>query len=174
MSELTKTHFRKFFKSSSLNDSHFNVSADTVVKIIRHQVVTLETANGKDPYPCVILEGYDLPLRLNSGMHKCCAKACGSKFIEDWAGKFISIWVEKGVRAFGDVHDVPRVRPVAPRISPVATVDQVAQVVVSLKIAGEDLSEYCKKAGLKDIKEIRQDKAMAVINHVKKMNSGGK
>ena len=47
---------------------------------------------------------------------KNCKTALRSPYIEDWAGKQIAVYVEKGLKAFGGVHDVLRVRPVAPRV----------------------------------------------------------
>jgi len=62
------------------------------------------------------LVGHNKPFRTNATICKAIEKALKSQFPVDWVGKSISIYIEKGVRAFGESHNVPRVRTVAPRV----------------------------------------------------------
>lgn len=113
---MNNQHYKDFFNRSTLQDNAFDDSKDTVVTIANVQETELTTKNGEENYLCAFLEGYDKPLRLNVTMSKSITKALGSPIITDWVGKSISIYIEKGLRAFGDVHNVPRVRSVAPRV----------------------------------------------------------
>ena len=63
------------------------------------------------------------PMICNTTNAKAITKAHGTPYIEEWAGKSITIYVAK-VKAFGDTVDALRVRPVAPRVGkPVLTPD---------------------------------------------------
>ena len=42
--------------------------------------------------------------------------ACGTPFIEKWIGKQVCVYVEKNVKAFGQVTDALRIKPVPKRL----------------------------------------------------------
>jgi len=113
---MSKTHYKDFFKSNVLTDGDFNYDSDTVVTIIRVQDIELETREGKQITTCLLLDGFHKPMKAPNIVLKNCKTALRSPYIEDWAGKQIAVYVEKGLKAFGGVHDVLRVRPVAPRV----------------------------------------------------------
>lgn len=111
-----KTHYKDFFKSNVLTDGDFNYDQDTVATIVQVADVELETRDGKQMTTCLILDGYGKPMKAPNVVLKNCKTALRSPYIEDWVGKQVSIYVEKGLKAFGGVHDVLRVRPYAPRV----------------------------------------------------------
>ena len=116
MSNEGKTHYKSFFNSTFLNDGDFDSSRDTVCTIARVVQVEDETRDGKQMFNAVLLEGYSKPMKAPNEVLKAIKKALNAEFVEDWQGKQISVYILKGLRAFGGVHDVPRIRPVAPRI----------------------------------------------------------
>lgn len=111
-----KTHYKDFFKSNVLTDGDFNYDQDTVATILRVQDIELETREGKQMTTCLLLDGYPKPMKAPNIVLKNCKTALKSPFVQDWEGKQIAVYVEKGLRAFGGIHDVLRVRPVAPRV----------------------------------------------------------
>lgn len=111
-----KTHYKDFFKSNVLTDGDFNYDQDTVATIVQVADVELDTRDGKQMTTCIILDGYGKPMKAPNVVLKNCKTALKSPYIEDWVGKQVSIYVEKGLKAFGGVHDVLRVRPYAPRV----------------------------------------------------------
>ncbi len=113
---MSKTHYKDFFKSNVLTDGDFNFDQDTVVTIAQVADVELETREGKQMTTCLILDGYGKPMKAPNIVLKNCKTALRSPYIEDWVGKQVAIYVEKGLKAFGGVHDVLRVRPYAPRV----------------------------------------------------------
>jgi hypothetical protein len=117
MSDQQKTHYKSFFNSTFLNDGDFDTERDTVCVVSKVIQVEDETRDGKQVFNAIMLEGYSKPMKAPNEVLKALKKALGSPFVEDWQGKHISIYILKGLRAFGAVHDVPRVRPVAPRIN---------------------------------------------------------
>ena len=111
-----KTHYKDFFKSNVLTDGDFNYDQDTVATIIRVQDIELETREGKQMTTCLLLDGYPKPMKAPNIVLKNCKTAFKTPYVEEWEGRQIAVYVEKGLRAFGGVHDVLRVRPVAPRV----------------------------------------------------------
>ena len=85
-------------------------------------VLTIERVKGeeiqgkeKDKYrrPVVFFKGKKKGLVLNKGMGKAISGMYG-RFMKSWVGKQIAIFTTQE-RAFGEVHDVIRVRPVVPK-----------------------------------------------------------
>lgn len=56
------------------------------------------------------------PMILNVAKAKSITAATGSKFIEDWIGKRITLYIDDKVRAFGEIVSAVRVRNKAPII----------------------------------------------------------
>jgi len=114
---MNKTHYKDFFKSNTLQDNAFDPERDTIVTITAVNEQKLMTKDGPQNHLCAMLDGYEKPLRINKTIAKNIAKALGTPDVTRWKGGVISIYIEKGLKAFGEVHDVPRVRPLPPRIN---------------------------------------------------------
>ena len=110
-------HWKNYFQQSTLQDNNFNEKSDTIVTITSVQMQELQTAEGKQMHLCAMLAGFDKPLRINKTIAKNMSKALQSNDPQSWVGKQVSIYVQKGLKAFGQVFDVPRVRPIAPRVN---------------------------------------------------------
>lgn len=115
-SKMSKTHYKSFFNSTFLNDGDFDTERDTICLIESVIRVDDETRDGKQTFTAIKFNGYEKPMKAPNEVMKAIKKALGSPFIEDWQGKYVSVYILKNLRAFGAVHDVPRVRPVAPRV----------------------------------------------------------
>jgi hypothetical protein len=110
-----KTHWRKLTNPDYIGAYSLMVgetSPDIVVTIesVSREIVT-GTDGKKEECTVARLKGQK-PFILNSTNQKTISKALGSPFIEDWVGKSITLYVAK-VKAFGEVVDALRVRPVA-------------------------------------------------------------
>lgn len=55
------------------------------------------------------------PLILNVGHCELIEKFTGSRYIEDWQGQQIQLWVKLNEKAFGELIDAVRIRPEPPR-----------------------------------------------------------
>jgi len=114
---MSKTHYKSFFNSTFLNDGDFDTERDTVCVIEKVIQVEDETRDGKQVFNAIKLQGYNKPMKAPNEVLKAVKRALNSPFVEDWQGKHVSVYILKNLRAFGGVHDVPRIRPVAPRIN---------------------------------------------------------
>jgi len=160
-------HYKDYFKSSALNDSDFTGDKDTTVMIKSIQEMTLQTKDGEKVYLCAMLEGHDKPFRLNSTICKNIKKAHKTPIIDYWVGKYIAVYVQKDLKAFGELHDVLRVRPVAPKppvISPPATPEQIKSIRDGFAKMNKDEKEYCGQAKIAKLEDLNQERAIKVIN----------
>jgi len=113
---MSKTHYKSFFNSTFLNDGDFDTERDTVCLIEKVIQVEDETRDGKHVFNAIKLKGYDKPMKAPKEVCKAVKKALNSPYVEDWQGNYVSVYILKNLRAFGGDHDVPRIRPVAPRV----------------------------------------------------------
>lgn len=103
MSEEHKTHYRKAFDSPYLSSADI---VDPVVLTIRKVVLEVDrTKKTKDEFnTCHWVErelrpGEALkPMILNATNSKFLAQMTGSKWIDDWAGHSVTVWVDNNVR----------------------------------------------------------------------------
>ncbi len=114
---MKQDHYKNYFEQSTLQDNNFDTVNDTIVTIQSVQMQELQTQEGKQMYLCATLASFDKPLRINKTIAKSIAKALKTNDPQEWAGKQVSIYIQKGLKAFGQLHDVPRVRPIAPRVN---------------------------------------------------------
>ena len=164
-----KRHYKDYFESSVLNDGDFDRDKDVVVKILKAQDMKIKTRDGDLVTLCAMLEGFTLPFRINSTVGKSISKALKTPYPDDWAGQHISVYVLRDLRAFGDVHDVPRVRPVAPRVQVAGpiTSEQIGFIRTGFERIKQDEKEYCTKAKINKLEDLKTDKAIKIINWLK-------
>jgi hypothetical protein len=114
MSE-TLTHWKKLTNPDYLGAYALNPGEDLVATI---KSVANETVTGTDgkKETCLVMRFCEdiKPMVLNATNSKTITKLLKTPYIEYWAGRKIQIYVEKGVKAFGDVVDALRIRPFLP------------------------------------------------------------
>jgi len=164
-----KRHYKDYFESSVLNNGDFDNDNDTIVKILSAQDMKIKTRDGDIITLCAMLEGYKLPFRVNATVAKNIHKALKTPYPEDWPGKHITVYILKNLVAFGDSHDVPRVRPVAPRVQVIAPInsEQIGIIRSGFERTKQDEKEYCTKAGINKLEDLKTDKAIKIINWLK-------
>ena len=127
---MEKTHWKKLTNPDYLGAYALDEGAEPVltIKAVRKEMVT--GADGKKE-ECIVAHWTNpgvKPMILNATNCKTITKLLRTPYIEEWAGHSIQIRVEQ-VRAFGDVVDALRVKPVLPtkgaaqKTAPVACAD---------------------------------------------------
>lgn len=110
-----KTHWKKLTNPDYLGAYDFQPDEERIVQIAS---VSREMVTGPDgkKEECTVakLKG-SKPMILNSTNSKSITQALGTPYIEDWAGKNITIFTQK-VRAFGETVDALRIKSTAPVI----------------------------------------------------------
>lgn len=111
----TLTHWKKLTNPDYLGAYALNPGEDLVVTI---KSVANETVTGTDgkKETCSVMRFHEnvKPMVLNATNSKTITKLLKTPYIEYWAGRKIQIYVETGVKAFGEVVDALRIRPFLP------------------------------------------------------------
>lgn len=115
---MEKTHWKKLENPDYLGAYALDPNKDLVVQIksVGQEEVYNPTNNKKET--CTVAHFTDRnikPMILNVTNCKTIAKLYDTPYIEDWAGKYISIYIAK-VKAFGDVVEALRIRNKVPTI----------------------------------------------------------
>ena len=114
-----KTPWKKIVSDPSyIGEADFQEGEEKVLTIDRVAVnETVTTAEGKSKKQVVHWKepGYK-PMILNVARSKNIEKVAGSRFIDDWPGVQVQLYIENGIKAFGEVVSAVRVRPFKPRV----------------------------------------------------------
>lgn len=124
MSNTTKTHWRKLHNPDYLGAYSLEPGKDLVVKIksVANEMVT--GTDGKKE-ECMVAHLYNnKPMIINATNAKTISKVLNSPYIEDWADKYIQLFVDH-VKAFGEIVEALRVRPFAPKIQSQTTGEKI-------------------------------------------------
>lgn len=111
-----KTPWKKIVSDSEyLGEADFTEGEEKVGTIARVAAgVKIKSAEGTSEKSVVYFTENIKPLILNVSRAKAITKVANSRFVEDWPGTAIQLYVEDNVKAFGDVVSAVRVRPRPP------------------------------------------------------------
>lgn len=119
MKDDKKTHWKKNF-NYDYHGSYSLMPEQEVVLTISKVGKETVTGSGGSKEECTVchfseaINGEKKPMILNKTNCKTIEKLYGTPFIEDWVGKRVTVYVEQGIKAFGDVVDALRIRPSIP------------------------------------------------------------
>ncbi len=116
-----KTHWKKVVSDPNfIGEGDFQEGEEKVLTIASvNASETVQTAEGKSKKAVVHwVEKDNKPMILNVARSKNIEKVTGSGFFEDWPGHQVQLYIEHGIRAFGELVSAVRVRPFKPRIQP--------------------------------------------------------
>jgi len=129
MTEQTKTHYRKVFKSDHLGQADledFIESGSNLVFTIHHvvQEIGAKVAGKKINANIAYFAESIKPLVLNATNSKILRQITGSSFVEDWVNILVQIYIDPNVKMKGDTVGGVRINPKQPPASkPVLTRD---------------------------------------------------
>lgn len=113
-----KTHWKKVVSDPNyLGEADFGEGEEkiaTIARVVQNEKV--QTAEGKSDKAVVYFQEKLKPMILNVSRSKAIEKVAGSPYFEDWVGVPIQLYIEHGIKAFGDVVSAVRVRPRKPVI----------------------------------------------------------
>jgi hypothetical protein len=151
--EAAKTHWKAlthpdYIGAYALMQGEKNIDLIVTIETVKREIVI--GADGKKE-ECTVahLKGHK-PMILNATNQKAITKALGTPFIEDWAGKSITLYVAK-VKAFGDTVDALRVKTEAPVIKlPELTPQHPnwGKAITALKAGNSTIDDVKKKYSL--------------------------
>lgn len=116
--EKTKTHWKKAFNKEYLG-AH-DLCDDEELKLVIKQVIVKEIINvGGEKDTCNVAYFTDpkiKPMIFNATACKQISGFSHSKYINDWPGVAIQVYVLENAQAYGDIMDVLRIRSHQPRM----------------------------------------------------------
>lgn len=115
---MEKTHWKKVVSDPNfIGEGDFQEGEEKILTIDHvNASETVTTAEGKSKKAVVHWKERDnKPMILNVARSKNIEKVAGSGYFEDWPGVQIQLYIEHGIKAFGDVVSAVRVRPFKPR-----------------------------------------------------------
>lgn len=116
---MEKTHWKKVVSDPNfLGEGDFQESEEKVLTIDHvNASETVTTAEGKSKKAVLYWRETGVkPMILNVARSKNIEKVVGSGYFEDWPGHSIQLYIEHGIKAFGEVVSAVRVRPYKPRV----------------------------------------------------------
>lgn len=126
-----KTHWKKVVSDPNyLGEADFYEGEEkigTISRVVQNEKV--QTAEGKSDKAVVYFQENLKPMILNVSRSKAIEKVAGSPYFEDWVGVPVQLYIEHGIKAFGDVVSAVRVRPRKP----------VIRNAVKCEVCGKDI-----------------------------------
>lgn len=114
-----KTHWKKVVSDPNfIGEGDFQEGEEKVLTIDHvNASETVTTAEGKSKKAVLHWREKGVkPMILNVARSKSIEKVAGSGYFEDWPGVQIQLYIEHGIKAFGEVVSAVRVRPFRPRV----------------------------------------------------------
>lgn len=119
------THWKKVVSDPNyIGEADFQEGEEKALTIDRiNTAETVVTAEGKSKKAVVHWrEPGNKPMILNVARSKSIEKVAGTPDIERWPGVQVQLYIEHGIKAFGEVVSAVRVRPFKPRVQQQAPV----------------------------------------------------
>lgn len=109
---MNKTPWKKIVSDHDfLGEADFNEGEEKIATIDRVKSgVEVKTAKGTERKSVVYFMERIKPMILNVARSKAITKVSGSKFVEDWHGVQIALYIDDNVSAFGEIVSAVRVR----------------------------------------------------------------
>jgi hypothetical protein len=133
---MNKTHFKKlrnpsYVGSWDLADPQGNFVDKTVTITEVTKDMVFDGKGGQEE--CVVVKFKEVkPMVCNSTNLRAISKYLNSPYIEDWAGKKVTLTVQK-VKAFGEVHDALRVKKAVEQVKQPLPADRFKAALESIK-----------------------------------------
>ena len=111
------THWKKLTNPDYLGASALQPGEEIIVTIKDFKQDNVVGVNGSKELKTVVTFVENVkPMVLNRTNAKTITKIYGTPYMEQWKGRQIQIFVENGIKAFGEIVDGIRVRPFLPKV----------------------------------------------------------
>jgi len=117
--ETTLTHWKKNFNYDYLGSYSLLENQEVTLTIVNVKKEVVKSTGGRKE-DCTVayfkeaVNGESKPMILNKTNCKIIEKLYGTPYIEDWKGKQITIFVQDGIEAFGELVDALRIKQIIP------------------------------------------------------------
>ena len=136
-----KTHWRTFHETEFLGAFDLTEQGVNEVNLTIVRASSQKTKDEKGKEEIVLsctFEGVKKPMILNATNCKAIEKVSGSPFIDNWSGVTITVYILKGIKAFGKIVDGLRIKEYAPKIEvPKNLIDEAVAIMDNCKTIDE-------------------------------------
>lgn len=170
---MEKTHWKKLDNPNYLGVYALKPGQDLVVQIASVNQEEIFNPNTHKKEVCIVahFSNKDVkPMVLNVTNCNMISRIYGTPYIEDWVGKYISIYIKSGIQAFGGTVDGLRIRNRIPTTEKFYCEDCQKEIVgqsgrtaaelveIAIRNAGRKLCVDCQR-----IEKARQQQASAKV-----------
>lgn len=145
---MEKTHWKKVVSDPNfIGEADFEEGEEKVATIARvANAVDVQTAEGKSKKAVVYFAENLKPMILNVARSKAITKVAGSPYFEDWINVKIQLYIEKNIKAFGDIVNAVRVRATKPIIkNAIKCTDCGGDILGASGKSADYIANYTKK-----------------------------
>jgi len=154
------THWKRLVNPSYIGAYSLDDGKDLNVTFVSVGVEKVKNMDGKDE-DCVVAQLVgQKPFIMNKTNLKQTEKVLGTPDVDKWAGQSVTLYVAR-VRAFGDNHEVLRIRPTKPN-----TVKALPELTPA-DAANWDKAKTAIKAGTSTVEKIRKHYTLSDANAAK-------
>lgn len=146
---MAKTHWKAVVSDPNfIGEGDFQEGEEKIVTIAKvNASETVTTQEGKSKKAVVhFMEPNVKPMILNVARSKSIEKVAKSPYFEDWVGVKIQLYIEHGIKAFGEVVSAVRVRPFKPKGIVLVKCEKCgADIKPGHGMTSEQMANYTKK-----------------------------
>lgn len=146
---MEKTHWKKVVSDPNfIGEGDFQEGEEKVVTIARvNASETVTTQEGKSKKAVVHFKERDCkPMILNVARSKSIEKVAKSPYFEDWIGVKIQLYIEHGIKAFGEIVSAVRVRPFKPKAAVAVKCEKCgSDIAPGHGMTSEQMANYTRK-----------------------------
>lgn len=167
---MEKTHWKKVVSDPNyIGEADFEQGEEKILTIAKvNSSETVTTAEGKSQKAVVHwAEKDNKPMILNVARSKAIAKVAGSPYFEDWIGVKVQLYIENGIKAFGEVVSAVRVRNFKPKSAAIKCEDCGKPITGAYGMNAEQMAAYTESNYHKKLCAECAKKAKAAQNEVK-------
>lgn len=146
---MSKTHWKKVVSDPNyIGEGDFQEGEEKILTIDRvNAAETVTTQEGKSKKAVLhFRESGVKPMILNVARSKSIEKVAKSPYFEDWKGVRIQLYIEHGIKAFGEIVSAVRVRPYPPREQVLVKCDKCGEPIrPGHGMNSEQMADYTRK-----------------------------
>lgn len=169
---MSKTHYRKVFKSDHLSSADledYQEKGDKLQFTISHvnQEMGAKVAGKTGNFNIAYFKEDIKPLVLNATNSKTLKALTGSAFVEDWNGILVQLYIDTNVQMMGSTVSGVRISPNSPQTKPLITPE-------STKLWSNAITAYKRDGNFSAVlerAEISEENMKAIMDFVKENES---
>lgn len=143
-----KTPWQKTFDPNYLGSWSLDDGEELTATVTKSETVEMMNTQGQKHARIIIhldtapKNGLLLPMVIgNKENAKALEKISGSKFIEDWVGSRVTIFVKGGIKSFGEVVEALRIKPAVPAKKRKLNEEEFARMLTALAAGTLNLAD---------------------------------